>query len=129
MPNDRESLFADDWFKKGKKDLERAKLRAQENDLEDAAFHLQQAIEKYRKGYLLSKGWALQKIHDLEFLLDEALKYNPGLERFRLLCQGATGYYLAERYPFPIAEPKPEAIMENLADAEALIEMLLEENI
>ncbi|MHA1263182.1 MAG: hypothetical protein ACTSSA_14055 [Candidatus Freyarchaeota archaeon] len=30
------------------------------------------------KGYLLSKGWQLERIHDLAVLLDEAVKYKKG---------------------------------------------------
>ncbi len=65
----------------------------------DAAFRLQQAIEKCLKGFLLSRGWRLQRIHDLEVLLDEALPYAPKLRRYRLLCQEVAAYYIVERYP------------------------------
>ena len=64
---------------------------------EDAAFHLQQTVEKYLKGYLLSRGWPLKRVHDLEYLLDEAIKFQPELEEFRSLCQELTGNYFIER--------------------------------
>ncbi len=70
------------------------------DDAGGAAFHLQQAIEKYLKGYLIGKGWKLERIHDLEDLLDYAVDYNKGFEEFRVLCQEATEYYIEERYPF-----------------------------
>lgn len=59
MPDNRESLYPKDWIEKAKKDLRRAKLLLADGDTEGAGFHLQQAIEKYLKGYLLSKGWRL----------------------------------------------------------------------
>jgi len=97
---DRESLLAKDWFHKGDIDIRRAEILLKNNDAGGSAFHLQQAIEKYLKGYLVSKGWKLKRIHDLEDLLDYAVDYNKGFEEFRILCQEATEYYIEERYPF-----------------------------
>jgi HEPN domain-containing protein len=55
-------------------------------------------LEKYLKGYLIGKGWALKRIHDLEDLLDYAVDYDKKLEAFRSLCQEVTEYYIEERY-------------------------------
>ena len=55
----KESILPKDWFKKGEIDLESAKILLAAGTLETAAFHIQQAIEKYLKGYLLGKGWKL----------------------------------------------------------------------
>lgn len=121
---DKESRIPKDWFAKGKKDLERVKVRIRNRDYEDAAFHLQQAIEKYLKGYLLSKGWELKRVHDLEFLLDEAVKHNPELEHFRETCQEVTGYYLVDRYPVPEEAPKKEDLKAALLKAKKLIKIL-----
>lgn len=97
---DRESLLPKDWFRKGDIDIKRAEILLENNDAGGAAFHLQQAIEKYLKGYLIGKGWKLERIHDLEDLLDYAVDYNKGFEEFRVLCQETTEYYIEERYPF-----------------------------
>lgn len=97
---DRESLIPADWFNKGELDLKRASILLENDDPEGAAFHLQQAIEKYLKGYLISKGWKLRRIHDLEDLLDYAVDFDEELEEFRGLCQEVTEYYIEERYPF-----------------------------
>jgi HEPN domain-containing protein len=121
----KESLYPPDWFEKAKKDLERVSRRLAENDLEDAAVHLQQAIEKYLKGYLLSKGWKLKKIHDLSVLLTEAAKYNPKLAEFLEFCQEASSYYLKERYPLPAEYLSKEEIENALSKAEELIQELL----
>ncbi len=72
----------------------------EEGDAEVAGFHLQQAAEKYLKGFLLFKGWELQRIHNLEALLNEAIRFEPRLERFREFCEEATDLYTLERYPF-----------------------------
>mgnify|MGYP001564353806 FL=1 len=94
-----ESHYPDDWFFIAIKDLERVAKRLQEHDVDDAAFRLQQAIEKCLKGYLLSQGWQLKRTHDVEVLLDAAVRYDHGLERYRPLCRQVTGYYIIERYP------------------------------
>ncbi|MGD2248907.1 MAG: HEPN domain-containing protein, partial [Candidatus Methanofastidiosia archaeon] len=62
-----------------------AKLLFSKEDYFDVVlFHIQQAVEKYLKGYLIYKGWKLKKIHDIETLIIEAVKFDaefhiPGL--------------------------------------------------
>lgn len=94
-----DSSYPEDWFRIAARDLERVGKRLRERDVDDAAFRLQQAIEKFLKGYLLARGWKLKRIHDIEALLSEAVRYNRDLERYRSLCQQVAGYYLVERYP------------------------------
>jgi len=110
MPDKRESLYPPDWIKKANKDMERVKVRLKDYDLEDAAFHLQQTLEKYLKAYLLSKDRKLNRIHDLEELLDEAIKHISEFERFRKTCQKVTGWYLIDRYPFIMEAPSLKEI-------------------
>lgn len=74
-----------------------------DGDAEEAGFWLQQALEKYLKAFLLSRGWVLRKIHDLEVLLNEARAHLPAFGGFGGACRRITGYYLAERYPFVAA--------------------------
>jgi HEPN domain-containing protein len=99
MPSHKGETYPFEWINKAEQDLGRVAKRLVEGDTEDAAFHLQQAIEKFFKGFLLSTAWKLKKIHDLEALLDDAVRVAPKLEAYRALCQQVTGYYLAERYP------------------------------
>lgn len=114
MPDEKESLYPHDWFKKGKQDLKAAKSLLSSGDLEVASMLIQQAIEKYLKGYLLSKGWKLRRIHDLEELLDEAILYNADSEKFRSLCQTATVYYTKERYPFLVSSKLSREELEDI---------------
>ncbi|MEW6003544.1 MAG: HEPN domain-containing protein [Nitrospirota bacterium] len=127
MPKLKESLYPPDWVKKAKKDLERVQKRLEDSDLEDAAFHLQQALEKYLKSYLLSRGWKLKRIHDLEELLDEATKHNPKFETFRKTCQKVTGYYLIDRYPFVTEAPPLKEIQTALREGEKIAKFILKE--
>ena len=96
-----ESLYPQDWFGKARQDVRTVEILLREGgDAEIAGFHLQQAVEKYLKGYLLAQGWELQRIHNLEVLLNEAVRFESEMERFRELCEEATDFYTLERYPF-----------------------------
>ena len=99
MPR-KESLYPTDWLRIAEKDLQRAEHLLGIHDAEAAGFYLQQAVEKFLKAFLLSKGWKLERIHDLEALLNDALAYDPSLEEFRSACQKITAFYFVERYPF-----------------------------
>ncbi len=99
MPG-KESFVPLDWFGKADLDLKAAEILFKGKSLEIAGFLLQQAAEKFLKGYLLSKGWKLKRTHDLVDLLNEAVIFDPTLETFRPACEQITEYYIEERYPF-----------------------------
>ena len=69
-----ESLYPQDWFSIGEKDLKRAENLLELHDPEGTGFFIQQSLEKYLKGYLLSTGWKLRRIHSLEVLFKSMLK-------------------------------------------------------
>jgi HEPN domain-containing protein len=120
-----ESRYPDDWFKIADKDLKRAKYLLDGEDLEGAGFNIQQAVEKYLKGYLVSKGWELRRIHNLEVLLNEVIRYEPSFEEFDYDCRKITQYYVEERYPFMIfSELTEDEIRYSLTIAEKLIERI-----
>lgn len=50
MPR-KESLYPKDWFRLGEKEIRRAENLLRLEDLEGAGFNIQQAIEKYLKGF------------------------------------------------------------------------------
>jgi HEPN domain-containing protein len=121
----KNSLYPQDWFRIGEKDLKRAEHLLNINDPEGAGYHLQQAVEKYLKGFLLSKGWKLKRIHDLEVLLNDALKYEKTFDAYRTLCQKITGYYVIDRYPLPSAPTLTrEEVQESVIEAEKIIQRL-----
>jgi HEPN domain-containing protein len=82
-------------------------------------------VEKFLNAFLLSRNWELQRIHDLEVLLNAAVRHDPALETFRAVCQRITGYYLIERYPL-ITESglKNHDLTESLAQVMPLVERL-----
>ena len=124
MPRE-ESLYPADWLRIAEKDLGRVERLLGVQDPEAAGFFLQQAVEKFLKAFLLPKGWALERVHDLEALLNEALVYDPSLEPFRAVCQKITGFYLVERYPFLTeAGLTEDDVRHSLMEVKGLIEKL-----
>jgi HEPN domain-containing protein len=101
MPRN-ESFYPNDWLRIAEKDLVRAEHLMSVQDPEAAGFYLQQSVEKFLKAFLLRNGWQLQKIHDLEPLLNEALAYDNSFEPYRTVLQKITGFYFVERYPFTL---------------------------
>jgi HEPN domain-containing protein len=117
-----ESNYPSDWFRIGQRDLDRARRLLAFDDAEAAAFYCQQAVEKYLKGYLLARSWRLRRIHDLEALLNDAVKRDPGFEQFRESCRKMTQYYIEDRYPFTVpSKLTKDEVAESLAAAEAVI--------
>lgn len=52
-----------EWFNKGEKDIKDAEFLFKNNRaFETISFHIQQAAEKYLKGFLISKGKKLEMI-------------------------------------------------------------------
>ncbi len=95
----KESQYARDWLRVAEKDWRRIAQALEDRDAEEAGFWLQQAVEKFLKAFLLSKGWALRKVHDLEVLVNEVAAHRQDLGQYAKACRKITGYYIAERYP------------------------------
>ena len=118
-----------EWFERGKRDFESAKLiYTQKGYLDEVIFLVHQAIEKYLKGYLIFHGWKLKRIHDIETLLVEASGYNKTFMKFLDLGRKLTVFYYENRYPpgFPpeISEGEVEEI---LREAEKVIGLIKKE--
>lgn len=127
MP-DENHAYLEDWVRIARKDLGRAERLLEQDDPALAGFCLQQAVEKFLKAFLLSRGWRLRKTRDLERLLDDAIHYEPALTEFRRICQRVTGYYIAERYPPSLGgEVTEEDVRSSFDQAKALIEKLRSE--
>jgi len=102
------------------------KLKAE--DAEAASFFLQQSLEKYLKAFLLNKGWKLKKIHELDALLNDAVKFDPTLSSFYSLCEVISCYYFTERYPSITEEALScRDIQDNLKEAEHFIKAMFPE--
>jgi HEPN domain-containing protein len=96
----KESFYPADWLRIAEKDWGRVANLLSLHDAEAAGLYLQQALEKFLKTFVLSKGASLKRIPDLEALLNQALKFDPLLETYRGVCQKITGFYMVEHYPY-----------------------------
>ena len=106
-----DTTYPADWLRIAERDLARVETCLVAGDPELAGFCLQQAVEKFLKAYLLSQGWALRRIRDLEALLDDALRHTKTWEQYRAPCQQITKFYMLNRYPLPTAEPPAEDVI------------------
>ena len=92
--------IAKEWFDKGQKDIEDAEFLLKNNRAkENISFHVQQAAEKYLKGFLIYNGWKLEKVHDLIKLLEEAIKFDKQFNKFIKPMRKITNFYFESRYP------------------------------
>jgi len=121
MQNNKE--YVREWFEKASHDLISSKILFKESGPVDIiAQHLQQAVEKCLKGYLISSGWRIKKTHDLVELIKVAQEKNPGFLKYIGLADRLTALYIAERYPdFPIKDYPKDEIASLLAQTEKLI--------
>lgn len=125
MTEPRNSNYHDDWINMARKDFRRTNVLLKDEDVEGAAFFLQQSLEKYLKAFLLQKSWKLKKIHDLDTLLEYAAEFDERLSIFIDFCEKVTGYYFSERYPLLIpSELTIQDIENDKADAKRLIKAL-----
>lgn len=92
--------IVEEWVERGNHDLEAAKLLLSEEGYFDVVlFHIHQAVEKYLKGYLICNGWKLKKIHDIEALITEVVKFDVEFQEYLDFSRRLTAYYYEERYP------------------------------
>ncbi len=112
-----ESTYPGHWLTIAEKDLVRVNFLLDAADPEGSGFHLQQAVEKFLKAYLLFKGWQLRRVHNLDTLLDDALTFDTSLEEYRAVCQKITGYYFLERYPVAMDVSLSESEVSSSRDA------------
>lgn len=120
------SKIAKEWFDRGKHDIEGAEILFESGHYTDTiAMLIQQAIEKYLKGFLLFNGWRLEKIHDLERLVTEAMVFDVNFEGYLDFARKTTAYYVEERYPLgPVVDYPRKEIGEALSTAKEMIEKI-----
>jgi HEPN domain-containing protein len=99
-----------DWIIVADKDIIAAQQLMNNNEVAAiAAFHCQQALEKYFKEYFLEQGWELQKTHDLMRLYIEIEKIKDlHIDTDTLL--EIDKIYIDTRYPDDYVEPSEKEI-------------------
>ena len=89
-----------DWLLLAKERLESADaLFAARGACYSAVELLQESVERYLKGFLVSRGWQLERIHDLNRLLDLATAHRADFSRFQQLAQSLTEQFWEQHYP------------------------------
>jgi HEPN domain-containing protein len=118
----RRTRAAREWFEFGRRDLEAARtLVGVRGPMAPTGMLLQQAAEKYLKGYLIYHGWKLKKTHDLTRLVADLAAYDRGFEPQLDGLQRISEYYLEERYPpLPSVSPSVEEMEASLQVVEQL---------
>ena len=75
--SERESSLPEDWFEKGDEDKQAVEILLKHGgSISVSSYLIQQILEKYMKGFLLSKNWRLKRTHDLEELLDKMVEHD-----------------------------------------------------
>jgi HEPN domain-containing protein len=89
-----------DWFAFAAKRLRAADVLWSHEGLTATGIEaLQEAVERFLKGYLIAKGWKLAKTHDLTHLPKEANRLNPRFGQFEELTGDLTEDFFAQHYP------------------------------
>ena len=100
------------WWLRAQKDLRSAQLNFDEDSAGQAeviCYDCQQACEKMLKAFLLKNGWALAKTHDLDYLLQEAIKHLPSIVQFETTISELNTLFMPSHYPFDYADPIGDA--------------------
>ena len=95
--------------------------------LDTAIFHCQQAAEKAVKAFLVFKGIAPEKTHDIRRLTLEAAIHEPRFNDLVDLAAGLTPYAWEFRYPGDLAETYPtrEEYAEAIQHAQTIYDFVL----
>jgi len=80
--------------------------------------------ERYLKGYLISRSWKLERVHDLNRLLDLCLDHSKEFSRFAPLAQSLTEQFWAQHYPGDDLSEVGEDYNELRKDAQELIDLI-----
>lgn len=99
------------WFEKGVEDEESAAvlLNADPPKSAPAAFHCQQAAEKYLKGCLAHHGEDPPRTHDLPLLLRLCREYDDSLQVLHDAARHLYPFAVEVRYPFGLSVSEREA--------------------
>jgi HEPN domain-containing protein len=97
--------LAAEWFVKAQDDARTIQAIIKEKASPDTAcFHAQQMAEKYFKGYLISKGQEVPKVHDLKYLVKLCGKFESNFTELQSDSALLSIYYIGTRYPGDIPE-------------------------
>ena len=89
-----------DWIRKGRDDLRLAELALENGIFDYAAFHAQQAVEKFLKAFLIKHGKPLVRTHDIAYLTERCKEIDPSFEElYDLKAHYLSDFAVEVRYP------------------------------
>ena len=117
------------WMEKAWRDLEMAQraVAVMPPFYDMAVYHCQQSGEKAVKAFLVLRGLAFEKTHDIELLISLAREIEPGFSKLSDAADALTPYATRFRYPnatFSL-EPLPAEFLEALDHARSIYDFVL----
>ena len=93
--------IVNEWLKKADDDFRfaEANLKGGSEFYAQICFHFQQAAEKYLKAFIVGKGLAFDKVHDLVHLLKTCSGFEPVFAALKEDCILLSTAYIETRYP------------------------------
>jgi len=114
----REALL---WLAKADADVAGARTLLAAGQLDLAAFHVQQAVEKALKALLVAAAQDVRRTHDIEQLATLARVQWPAVLPAPFVLAAVSQWYVTTRYPGPDeVAPTPEEVAEALDSVAAL---------
>lgn len=89
-----------DWFEFAAERLRAADVLWNSEGLTCAGVEcLQEAAERYLKGYLIAKGWSLVKTHDLSRLVRDSSRFDAFFGAYQAFADELTENFFMQHYP------------------------------
>lgn len=112
-----------EWIAKATSDLKSSKKLIKDDDetLDTAAYHTQQAAEKALKAFLGFKKQPILKTHDLVKLLLACMKHDESFEQLRERAEPLLAYITYARYPDDRFSIDREEVLEAIECAETIL--------
>jgi HEPN domain-containing protein len=94
-------LIVQEWLDKADEDFRFAEsnLKGGSDFWAQISFHFQQSAEKYLKAYIIDKGLAFDKVHDLVHILRTCSAFEPAFDALKEDCILLNSAYIEARYP------------------------------
>lgn len=121
--------LVEEWLIFAKENLLYARdgMQADYSPYHTICFLCQGSAEKHLKGYLISKGWELEKIHDLKKLINHACEHDQDFNTLFPNADILNQYITEGRYPgdLPFESISEEQAKEAIEAAEKIEEFVL----
>jgi len=125
LPRKTDSNNPADWLFFAREDIDAVRLLAeQEISYYLCQSKLAEALEKTLKAELIAKGWFLEKVHDLQKLIDELTELGSDIvAAAQPLAESLAEAYFSDRYPgFDLEDPDWPGFREKLSKVGDLLD-------